>query len=148
MVGTRGGRGAWGFWLGIGFGDVVGIGPTSTVVDIAWSILLLSVSVQDLIFAFPSLDSYSSTASMSDRVVRVYLNSGRLSREFIGTGSKLHSSRRARISFSMMYFIIRSSRTVYVSSIFQFCAWDANSSVFPTLVRRVTCPMGPCFRCY
>ena len=107
---------------------------------------MLSLSVQDLIFAFPSRDSYSSTASMSDRVVRAYLNSGRLSRKFIGAGSKLHSSRRARISFCMMYFIIRSSRTVYASSIFRFCAWVC-VGVLLRLVRFSPCVQGECLVC-
>ena len=112
-----GGRCDRGFGLGVGIDGVIWIGPTSIIFDIAWSIVVLSLSTQDAIFALPSRDSYSSTASMSGRFVRAYLNSGRLSRKFIGTGSKLHSSRRACVSFCVMHFISRSSRTVYVTSI-------------------------------
>ena len=107
-----------GAWVGCWYQWYLLDWPDVDRFDIAWSIMVLFLSVQEAILAFPIRDSYSSTASISDRFVRAYLNSGRSSRRFIGTGSKLRSSRRACISFFRMHFALRSSRTVYVMSIY------------------------------
>ena len=61
---------------------------------------------------------YSSTSPISAWFMLAYLNSGRSGAELVGTDSKLHSPRSARIRIRMISLIVRSSRAVYDTSIF------------------------------